>query len=507
MNVFKQHLRKFLLWYLIVVFFLLRLWNLTLLPIFNDEAIYIHWGIKELQSGNLYYSLYDSKQPLLMWFFAIFSTVSRDPLWGARLVSVLFGLVGTLGLFTLGKKFFSRTIGLWAVGLYMVIPIFSFFDRQALMETAVGVVGVWFVYFSLSYLQKPSTKHAVMLGILGGLGEFIKTSSLLFVVAFIMVLLWKRKIWRNIRDISYFVLSFVIVDSLLFINPMFWQTLSSNSRYSLTIDEIMRFPIAVWYNNIEANGEIILFYLTPLVVVGMFWGMRNIWLSKAQIKKLFLWLVFLPIILETFLSKSSTQRYLVSFLPLLTICTAVGIDNFLNLECGRLSCWGKKAVVIMGISLSTVITSLQISNPVSYFQLYSHLTRMSDIGGYLSTQNSGEGIARVVSFLKNKSSMQPIIVATTVNTGNPEDALYVYLSGDKNINFIYLDNRFLGIQLATIDCLSSSIPLYFISRDEQQGGMNQYLQQIESIHNPYGENRIGIYTLKQKCSGKTIRVD
>ena len=49
---------------LTIFYFVFRLVNLTKLPIFNDEAIYLDWGWREThRAGFLYYSLYDAKQP------------------------------------------------------------------------------------------------------------------------------------------------------------------------------------------------------------------------------------------------------------------------------------------------------------------------------------------------------------------------------------------------------------------------------------------------------------
>ncbi len=54
---------------LFALFLFVRLVNLTALPIFNDEAIYVNWGqIMVNKPGFAFYSLFDGKQPLLMWY-------------------------------------------------------------------------------------------------------------------------------------------------------------------------------------------------------------------------------------------------------------------------------------------------------------------------------------------------------------------------------------------------------------------------------------------------------
>src|ERR1035437_2049252 len=85
---------------LIIFYFVFRLINLTKLPIFNDEAIYLDWGWREThRDGFLYYSLYDAKQPFLMWIFGIAESIISDPLFAGRLVSVVSGFLTLIGIY------------------------------------------------------------------------------------------------------------------------------------------------------------------------------------------------------------------------------------------------------------------------------------------------------------------------------------------------------------------------------------------------------------------------
>lgn len=84
---------------LILLYGLTRLINVTILPIFNDESIYLRWGWLEVQSNSWFIPLYDGKQPLLTWAFGYAQVYFTDPLFGARLVSIATGLLTLLGIF------------------------------------------------------------------------------------------------------------------------------------------------------------------------------------------------------------------------------------------------------------------------------------------------------------------------------------------------------------------------------------------------------------------------
>ena len=71
---------------------LLRVINLTILPVFADEAIYIRWAqVMRAESTLRFLPLSDGKQPLFMWVVIPFLKLFSDPLVAGRLVSVFTG--------------------------------------------------------------------------------------------------------------------------------------------------------------------------------------------------------------------------------------------------------------------------------------------------------------------------------------------------------------------------------------------------------------------------------
>src|SRR3989344_1207288 len=87
-----------------VLAFFLRLYNLTILPIFGDEAIYIRWAqVMRAEPGLRFVPLSDGKQPLFMWVVIPFFKIIHDPLVAARVVSVFTGIGSLIGVFVLTK--------------------------------------------------------------------------------------------------------------------------------------------------------------------------------------------------------------------------------------------------------------------------------------------------------------------------------------------------------------------------------------------------------------------
>src|SRR5260221_7286897 len=115
-----RHLKKrYLLWGIILIYLVLRLPNLTLQPIFADEAIYIRWAqIAKAEPSLRFISLQDGKTPLFMWAMAPNLVIFEDPLFAGRLLSVMSGFFTLLGVYFLGKKYFNPKVGL--LGAFLI---------------------------------------------------------------------------------------------------------------------------------------------------------------------------------------------------------------------------------------------------------------------------------------------------------------------------------------------------------------------------------------------------
>lgn len=491
--------KKFPIRWIIAIYFLVRFPKLTLLPIFNDESIYLDWAWRMTHTpGLLYYSLYDAKQPLVMWLYGIFSSILPDPLFAGRFVSLLLGLLTTIGIYFVGKDFFSKKTALIAAVAYIIIPIFVHFDRQALLESAVTASGVWGLFFVNKTIKNEKfTKDAILAGLILGLGFFSKSSALLFLFPTVLLYIlefYKHKNSKFLKSLLMLSITFTLTILLLIINPQFWQTFSTNSRYVFTLAEISKLPIYSWFFNIYALLQILFFFVTPFVFV----------ISIIQILKLIrykttllIWLG-IPLLITIFTLKTPSQRYLVSFLPFLTILFASFFENFKSKR--------KIHLPILTVSLITpfIISSILIYNPLTYFQSANKISSFSE---YLtvSGQSSGYGINKTIKYLEKENAKNKIIVTYAENTGNPESALSIYLS-KQNIMNGYFEMKYLEGIAKDAECiqLQSGQDIYFISRFQQLAGFENYVEKIKTIRKPIGNDTIGIYKFIKGCKNPII---
>lgn len=496
----KKLTNKYTLLLLLLFYFCLNFFQLTLLPIFNDEAIYLDWGWRETHvPGHLYYSLYDGKQPLLMWIFGIFQSIFADPLFAGRAVSVLAGSLTLIGIYVLTKKFWDKQIACFASFIYLIIPLFVFYNRQALMESSLMTVNIWSLYFFLRLLESKKKKYAVFLGVVLGIGFFIKSTSLLFLITFLLIsaVVFFKKV-KEKKFLQYVLLTlatFLCTDLLLFINPQFWDTIASNNRYALSLHELFSFPITTWSHTIIDSSQILFFSFTPMVLFLILYGAIQTAKSKKFFELVVLFWTGISLFFYVMLSRTTTERYLLPFLLIFCIFAAIPCSQFVKKRLGQIFLFFSFSVLLT-TTLFLIISPLQYSLFLGKISPFAHQE-------YITGQTSGYGITETVDFLRNQAKQKSIFVTIALNTGNPESAIEVYFEKDDHIHVIYLTDQLLG-GTSTYDCLQTNRDTYFVSRNEELAGLDKFFTKIKTVTNPYGKNTIGIYLLKRPCRGKQL---
>jgi len=105
----NQFIKTKYIYLILILGLVLRLYNLNLLPIFGDEAIYIRWAqVMGAQPGLRFLPLTDGKQPLFMWVLMFLVRRFSDPLLIGRLTSVFYGMGTLLGIFSLSYYLFKN---------------------------------------------------------------------------------------------------------------------------------------------------------------------------------------------------------------------------------------------------------------------------------------------------------------------------------------------------------------------------------------------------------------
>jgi 4-amino-4-deoxy-L-arabinose transferase-like glycosyltransferase len=151
---------------LFLLYFASRLFRLTLLPMFVDEASHLSWALQMGQTG-LLSEAGDSGKFLIIWLMGlVLPSFGDHVLWLGRFISVGFGLLGLVGGYSLGRRLFDHRVGLIGAGLYLVAPYTFFYTRMALVDGPLTTLVIYLVLVSLRFAQRPNLKYSLGVGVL-----------------------------------------------------------------------------------------------------------------------------------------------------------------------------------------------------------------------------------------------------------------------------------------------------------------------------------------------------
>ncbi len=494
-------------WIAIIGLFLLsRVIWLKRLAIFNDEAIYLDWGYRAVtQPQMLFYSLFDGKQPLEIWLFGLAQKIVPDSLVAGRLVAVFFGLLTLIGLVFLARRCTKSRHAVWLTALaYICAPWFVFYDRQALMESAVAATTVWIVYTTIRLTNKPSIRLAILYGSISGLGLWIKSSAVLAIGAGLFSLLltttvkdWRQQVWQKLQLILAGVATAVLILLPLITQPKAIQILARNDRFSLSTTELLSFPWQHWTNNMLATAQMIWWYYTPILAIVF---------ASAVIVLLTQWKkISRPIRLVTLITlmmiggfiltvRTPSTRYLVSLSVLLPLITGIGLSW--AIEQRRLL---GSVVVAASLLFATWQSWLLLSDPIRYLAQSVKATRFNDYDAYVENWTAGWAVTEANTFLLNKleETEEEALVTVRLDAGNPESST---LNAFKDSRFTAMYISDVPLQIDQDEkCLRFAYPTYFVVRDRQLANTNSWWEEIERFDNPNGHTSVGVYRNAAGC--------
>lgn len=451
---------------IVLFFLLLRVVNLTLLPVFADEAIYVRWAqVMKAEPTLRFLPLSDGKQPLYMWSIIPFLSFFSDPLFAGRIISVLSGLGTLIGLFFLSFQLFkSRRIALFSSLFYSLVPFAVFFDRMALADSLLACFGVWLFYFSLLLFSSPRLDLAMITGIVLGMALLTKSPAtffaLLIPVSFLTVFEKKRFSWEKIIKIIpllivVYAFAFVIYN-LLRLGPNFQMVGIRNQDYVFSISHFFTNPLDPLQFHLKEIIEWFGGNLTWGVFIfglgGMIIAFKKNWISFFL---LFLWFVF-PLFVQAEFAKVFTARYIFFSVPLFLIFVACFLD-FLFALLER-----KWAILVL---MALIIPPLVFDYFLLFDPLKAPLARR-ERSGYLEEWTAGTGIKEASLIFREKAKEKKVLVGTEGYFGTLPDGLQMYLEKVPNITIIGIGIKPTQVPEPLINSLDQN-EVYLLINDER----------------------------------------
>ncbi len=478
------------------LFFVTRLVNYKIIPIFTDEAIYSYWAQVALHDpANRYISLVDGKQPLFIWLAAISQKFIADPLVATRLVSTISGFFAVIGIFLLTREIFDKKVAFLSSFLYIVLPFTLLYDRMALYDSLLTLFGIWSVYLSIKLAKKPALDIAILNGVVLGLGLLTKSSAAFYISYIPFSLLFfnfkKTKRLQNLLKWFFFVLISVSISEVMFnslrLSPLFYIIGLKNYEFIRPFSQVIENPLLFFYPNMNAIfGWSASYISAPLFSLLLLGAMYYIY--KKNLKVLYLTiLIAVPLLFEALFNKVLYPRFVLFYFSYAIIIIAYSIRNLHN------NIKNYKIFVAIALTFLFILPITKsfnlITNPV-----YADIPD-ADAGQYLNDWPAGYGVQEVISILKGDSMSQQVSIGTEGTFGLFPFALNIYFYSNNKVH-IYsywpVDGDRLPQQIMDI---SKTQKTYFVFNANQNPITNPHLKFIGEYKKGVGNSYMRLYEI------------
>jgi 4-amino-4-deoxy-L-arabinose transferase-like glycosyltransferase len=439
----KNNFKIFLILGIICLIYLFtRIYNLTSLPVFGDEAIYVRWSqiIKSVDTLR-FIPLTDGKEPLFMWLTAL-NLKFFTPLIAGRLISVFAGLGTIIVLYLLTSSYLPSLI-------YIFLPFVFFFDRLALADNLLSFFGLLSLYLTLKLAKYPRWDLSMILGVVLGLAWLTKSPAIYFLVLALVTFIFVKP--ANIKKIYFPLLSVLIafiIYNILRLGPQFSQIAIRNQDYVWPLSEILKHPLDPLVPHIKDVIHLYSYFISLPILLSplLFFIFRK----KIKFNQYFLiyfaWWI-LPLIANAAMAKVFTARYILFTIPPLILLFSYFLKPLFS----------KKYFLIL---LLLFIPNIWRIYQICFYPQNLKLT--STETGYVFGWTSGWGIKPDADYLISRSKVANVIVGTEGAFGTLPDGLQIYTNNVPRLTVFGVGINITQIPAKLIDAYNHGDEVYLL---------------------------------------------
>lgn len=377
---------------LIIGYFALTLTNLTKLPIFVDEALYLRWAqIAWHDASWRFISLTDGKQPLYIWFVIPFMKLISDPLAAGRTASVVTGLFTVLGMGYLGWLLDHKKTGFFAMLLAIFSPYLFFYYRFGVMESMLVAGAIWVCSLSILLARSRRLDVALILGIATGLTMLVKSSGTFFLllipVAYLLVVkpkaIFSKTTFRFAGLVSISWLMATVIYNVQRLSPWMHMIGQKNAFFIVSYDQIFSDLGRLSNNFLDVWRWQVAYTSLPILLlslVGFYLISKN---NRRLSLFISIWL-FGPMLGTVALARLFAPRYIIFVTPFILLFAAYFLSRLKTLKSLVFT-----TIIVFLLPLSLI--GKLLSDPI-------HFPYVNVDEGYVNGWSAGNGTKQIADW-------------------------------------------------------------------------------------------------------------
>ena len=156
--------------------------------------------------------------PVMEYLVAyIYALIGKESMLVARLLSIVFWIIGGIPLFLLARKLTTINGAFIALALYLFNPFGTIASRSFQPDPLMVMLIIWALYFQFKWLDDDKVASALFAGIFTGLAVLIKTPAVFFVGISMVGVVLLKGLKKSLRDWRvYLVAAISLLPALIY---------------------------------------------------------------------------------------------------------------------------------------------------------------------------------------------------------------------------------------------------------------------------------------------------
>ncbi len=250
----NNNLNLFALLFIISIYFLLRFSFSETIEFGYDQPRLASTVVDFLKNGNFLDSQNFSLQspwgnlswgPILVWFYSIFLSISKDPIVVSKMV-IVFNLLSIIGVYYIGKRYFSSRVGLIASLILSVHPWWVIFSRMIYQPSTIPTFITISILLLFLTIEKPKSWWPSLLILSWGVlvqSYLITLSFILTSIGILIFVFYKKGFWLKSLLLGVVLNLIIFLPSFYFYfkNPdLFSKFFETGGKYTTNIFIVLK---------------------------------------------------------------------------------------------------------------------------------------------------------------------------------------------------------------------------------------------------------------------------
>ncbi len=273
--------------------------------------------------------------PIISGLIAIGFTITRsEPEWLARLICILFSVLGSIYFYLLVLEETNSATARIAIAFYLISPMVWYFHRTIMTDVIMVNFIIAGVYHFRFWVQQQSTSSLVFTIFYTALAALSKAYALYIGIVYLLLLIEYQGWKKLIRKSNVFLLLGTIVPIATWILYCNTQIAAGSAGRNLTAASELLGPISIWFNKkywlslLSSVGDF------TLLTIGFLFFIYTFIRHFSELKKTKIAIYWLCSVMFYFLfvrqGNMVHDYYKMSFAAPVIFITAIGLREWLK---------------------------------------------------------------------------------------------------------------------------------------------------------------------------------